>query len=186
MVIRVAPSGSVSCEISDFRIVVDPGPRERGSLVLKTSATLPFEISSPETIDRPGEYDIAGIKVKGLEIETESDTKVIKTSYLVEADGVNLCFLDGLVKEPDDAFLEKLGEVDVLFITADKGSLEPKKLGAVVKEIEPKIVVAVNEMAAENLTDGLGKKPEIADRLVVKSKDFETEEGTKFLWIKEK
>jgi len=202
MVIRVAPSGSVSCEISDFRIVVDPGPRERGNLILKTSSELPLaaasrELSSasPDVINHAGEYEISGIKIKGLEMESESlghsptgepSPKNIKTTYLVEADGVHLCFLDGIAKELDDAFIEKLGKVDVLFISADKKSAEPKKLAALVKEVESHIIVSTNETAAESLSEGLGKKPEISDRLVVKRKDFEGEEGTKFVWIKEK
>ncbi len=186
MVIRVAPSGGISCEISDFRIVVDPGPRERGNLILRTSAELPLTDGSPETVNHAGEYEISGIKVIGFAMESESDAKVVRTAYLVVADGINLCFLDGMSKELEDAFIEKLGEVDVLFISADKKTVQPGKLGALVKEIEPHIVVAVNEAASESLTEGLGKKPEMADRLVLKRKDLESDGGTKFLWIKEK
>ncbi len=186
MVIRVAPSGSVSCEISDFRIVVDPAPRERGNLTLRTSTELPLAAASLETIDRPGEYEVSGVKVRGIELTGESDDKFLKTGYLVEADGINLCFLDGVTKEPDDVLLEKLGEVDVLFMSAEKKSLDPKKLAGIVKEIEPHIIVPINELAAELLEEGLGKKPESADRLVLKRKDLESEEGIKFIWIKEK
>ncbi len=186
MVIRVAPSGSVNCEISEFRVVVDPGPHERGNLILKTSAEIPLAATSAEVINHAGEYEISGVKVKGLDIENETDSKTIKTSYLVEADGIRLSFLDGITKEPNDGFLEKLGEVDVLFISADKKSADSKKLAGLVKEIEPHIVVPVNEFAAESLSEGLGKKPEVVDRLVVKRKDFENEEGTKFIWVKEK
>jgi hypothetical protein len=194
MVIQITPSGSVSCEISDFRIVVDLSPSERvaqneprpgrRNLILKTQTELPLTPGSLDTIDRAGEYEIAGIKINGFTIPGEPNPKIIKAAYLVSADGINLCFLDGIVKELDDAFIEKLGEVDILFISADKKSAEPQKLAALVKEIEPRIILTINEAAAKGLEEGLGKKPEVMGRLVVKRNDFEGEEGTKFIWLK--
>ena len=39
-------------------------------------------------------------------------------------------------KEPTDAFFEKIGEIDILFIASGKGLIEAKKAAALVKEIE--------------------------------------------------
>ncbi|MCL4405431.1 MAG: MBL fold metallo-hydrolase [Patescibacteria group bacterium] len=186
MVIRVAPSGSVNCEVSGFRIVVDPAPRERGEMVLKTAvdiAVMKDELT--EVIVSAGEYEHSGVKVSGFDMEGESDNKTIKTTYKVEADGVRMCFLAPLTKEPTDAFLEKLGDVDILFVGLGKGLIEPKKAATVIREIEPRIIIPRNDDAAKDLTSEFGK-PEQMDRLTVKRKDFENEEGTKFVWIKEK
>lgn len=187
MVIRVAPSGSVNCEVSGFRIVVDPAPRERGDLMLRTE----FDPSaageeSSATIINAGEYETSGVKVMGLDMEGESTKKTLKTTYIVEADEVRMCFLAPITKEPTDAFLEKLGEIDVLFISSGKGLIESKKAAAIVKEIEPHIVIPRNDETAESLMGEIGKKSEQMDRLVIKHKDIENEEGTKLIWLKEK
>jgi L-ascorbate metabolism protein UlaG (beta-lactamase superfamily) len=186
MVIRVAPSGSVNCEVSGFRIVVDPAPRERGELVLKTQIEL-VSISDelPGNIVNAGEYEHSGIKVIGLDMEGESDKKTLKTTYIVEADDVRMCFMAPITKEPTDALLEKLGEIDILFITSGKGFIEAKKAAALIKEIEPHIVVPRTTETAEGLTSEIGK-PEEMDRLAIKHKDLENEEATKFIWLKEK
>jgi hypothetical protein len=186
MVIRVAPSGSVNCEVSGFRIVVDPAPRERGELVLKTQielASMGDEV--PGTIVNAGEYEHSGIKVIGFDMEGESDKKVLKTTYIVEADGIRMCFMAPITKEPTDAFLEKLGEIDILFIASGKGLIETKKAAALIKEIEPHIVVPRNDETAQGLVSEIGK-PEEMDRLAIKRKDLDNEEATKFVWIKEK
>jgi hypothetical protein len=186
MVIRVAPFGSVNCEVSGFRIVVDPAPRERGELVLRT-AIEPAAIGDelPGVITNAGEYELSGIRVTGLDMEGESDKKILKTTYIVEADEVRMCFLAPITKEPTDAFLEKLGEIDILFITCGKGLIEAKKAAAIVKEIEPHIVVPRNTETAEGLISEIGKSEQM-DRLVIKHKDLENEEGTKLIWIREK
>ena len=187
MVIRVAPSGSVNCEVSGFRIVVDPAPREKGELVLKTAVDLATIADEPPgIITNAGEYEFSDIKITGLDMEGESDKKAIKTTYIIKADGVRMCFLAPITKEPTDAFLEKLGEIDILFITSGNGLIETKKAAAIVKEIEPHVVVPRNTETAEGLISEMGKKSEQVDRLVVKHKDFENEEVTKLIWIKEK
>ncbi len=188
MVIRVAPSGSVSCEISDFRIVVDPAPRERGGLTLKTSVDVSaINGESPETMTHAGEYEVSGIKVTGLDVEGESNGKTLKTTYIINADEIRMCFLPEIVKEPSDAFLEKLGDVDILFIISGKGLIDAKKAAAIVKEIEPGIVIPRNDETAKGLTSEIGKKAEEMDRLVIKRKDLEDEgAATRLIWIREK
>ncbi len=187
MVIRVAPSGSVNCEVSGFRIVVDPAPRERGGLVLRTSVEVSAIGDEPsETIVNAGEYEVSGVKVDGFDMEGESDDKVLKTTYIVKADDIRMCFLAPIAKEPKDTFLEKLGEIDILFISSGKGLIEMKKAAALVKEIEPHIVIPRNAETAQGLINEMGKKSEQTDHLVIKRKDLESEEGTRLIWIKEK
>jgi len=186
MIIRLAPSGSVSCEISDFRIVVNPGTRERGNLTLNTKTDLPIVEKPENTINRAGEYEISGIKINGFTMPGNTDDKIMKTAYVVGADGINICFLDDMVNDLDDKMTEKFGTVDILVLYADKKSVESKKMAALVKEMEPRIVLAMNEDAADGLSEGLGKKPEIMDRLVIKRKDLDNDETDKFIWIKEK
>jgi len=187
MVIRIAPSGSVNCEVSGFRIVVDPAPREKGELVLKTAIDVAaINEETSVAIVNAGEYEISGVKVTGLDMEGESTKETLKTTYIVEADEIRMCFLAPITKEPTDVFLGKLGEIDVLFITSGKGLIETKKAAALIKEIEPRIVVPRNDETAEGLMGEMGKKSEQVDRLAIKHKDFENEEGTKLVWIKEK
>lgn len=186
MVIRVAPSGSVNCEVSGFKIVIDPAPRERGEMVLKTAIDVAaMSEESPEAIVNAGEYERSGIKVVGFDMEGESDKKSVKTTYAVYADGVRMCFLAPISREPTDTFLEKLGDIDILFVKLGKESVDSKKAASIIKEIEPHFIVARDEETAKNLTSEFGK-PEQVDRLAVKRKDFEEEGGTKFIWIKEK
>ena len=136
----------------------------------------------PFVIKGPGEYEVMGIKVRGIVLEKESDAKNIRTVYLVKMDGLQLCFLGSIEKDLDEGFLEKIGEVDVLFID---GEADAKKIISLIKDADPRIVICYSDENAKMLMKEFGQTVEAQDKVSVKKKDL-SEEETKLIWLKEK
>ena len=89
-------------------------PRLKPDILLKTIAALPpsgefSEEREAETrvIDCPGEYEVSGIYIEGLPLFGESTREFSKTVYVVESEGLRLCFLGHLSEMPDPAIMEK-------------------------------------------------------------------------------
>ena len=96
-------------------------PRLKPDILLKTIAALPpsgefSEEQEAETrvIDCPGEYEVSGIYIEGLPLSGESTQEFSKTVYVVESEGLRLCFLGHLSEMPDPAIMEKIEEIDLL------------------------------------------------------------------------
>ena len=120
--------------------------------------------------------------MRGIGLEKEADEKKLRTIYIVEMDGLQLCFLGSIQKDLDEGFLEKIGEVDVLFVNGDA---EVKKTLSLIKDIDPRVVVCHSDKGAKLLGKELGQSVEQLDKAVIKRKDLEEEE-TKLIWITEK
>ncbi|OGY58929.1 MAG: hypothetical protein A3E61_01550 [Candidatus Colwellbacteria bacterium RIFCSPHIGHO2_12_FULL_43_12] len=122
-----------------------------------------------DIIQGPGEYEVAGIKIKGVNLGGESNHKYIRTMYLVEMDELNLCFLGEMEKDLDESFLENMGEVDILFVEGE----DVKKITTLIKDIDPRMVVSKSDTSAKALAKELGQTTEPVDRLSVKKKDLD-------------
>ena len=191
MVIKASKSQGLVCEArslrsdrSEFKLSVNPTSADiKADLILKTETTLPIPESSPfGIIQGSGEFEIVGVKVRGIGLEKEADEKKLRTIYIVEMDGLQLCFLGSIQKDLDEGFLEKIGEVDVLFVNGDA---EVKKTLSLIKDIDPRVVVCHSDKDAKLLGKELGQSVEQLDKAVIKRKDLEEEE-TKLIWITEK
>jgi len=136
-----------------------------------------------EIIQGPGEYEVSGVKIRGVNLEKESDKKNLRTMYLVQMDDLNLCILGPMNKNSDESFLEDIdNRVDVLFID---GEIDAKKMASLIKNLDSRLVVCRSESNAKILSKELGQPVETTDRLNVKRKDL-SEEETKLLWLTEK
>ncbi len=179
------PSTGVKCQVGDFVLLVDPPtPLRAGDLILKTKTDWPLDTSSPpEVIQGPGEYEIKGVRIKGFEL-TNDDAGHLKTSYLVDLEGIRLSFLDELLVEPSKEVLGELGEVDILFISADFGKSKTRQLTSLVKQVDPKIIVPTDDKTAKALAEELGQRPAAEEKLVIKKKDLTSEVTNKLIWLK--
>ena len=104
-----------------------------------------FEISSA------GEYEVKDVFIQG-----------INSDYLIEAEGMRVCYLPGGEKA------DEFGEVDILLVPADKSKL--------VSQVEPRIAIPMGE-GANKFLKALGKKSiQPQPKLLIKKKDLPREE----------
>jgi len=102
-------------------------------------------------IDSPGEYEVKDVFIQG-----------INSDYLIEAEGMRVCYLPGGEKA------DEFGEVDILLVPADKSKL--------VSQVEPRIAVPMGD-GINKFLKALGKKPiKPQPKLLVKKKDLPKEE----------
>jgi len=154
--------------------------------VLETKTDWPNSSDDLNLIRGAGEYEVAGVRIRGISLTKEEDSKHLRTAYVVLFDELNLCFLPSLKNGIDDDVLEKIGEIDVLFI--NNGN-ETKKVIQLIRNIDPRAVVFISGVKkdAEALSKELGQPLDPLDRVSIKFKDLNDEE-TKLIWltIKEK
>lgn len=112
-------------------VVSFPEKPVEGSINLLAS---PQEFPSRELISWPGEYDVAGVTVRGI-----GQHEGQKVSYVVEADGIRIAFPVTPLQAWSDADLELMGDVQVLVLPAE----DPKLCQSLLDELDPRILVIV-------------------------------------------
>ncbi len=183
MIITVSENKGIRCQVSDLVLTVD-ADKASGNLSLKTSLSAPIASINElpdNVIAGAGEYEVDGIKVKGHEVVSESTEKELKTIYEVVFDEIKLCFLGGLKTGLDEATLDRMGEVDILFLNVGAPYINAKQAAAVIKQLEPKAIVPITKNIKE-LGSELGQKPEAMEKWVGKAKDI-VELNSKIIWI---
>lgn len=139
-------------------------------------------------ISGPGEYEIDGVFVRGF--LSKSDYKSadrFNTIYLMNLEGMNLCFL-GALSNPDSIDThtkEELDDIDVLFVPiGGDGVMAPAEAYNLAVKLEPGIIVPIhfgdnlNKGALKTFLKEAGEEGvKAVDKLTVKKKDLEGKEG---------
>ncbi|MBP6889653.1 MAG: MBL fold metallo-hydrolase [Candidatus Moranbacteria bacterium] len=142
---------------------------------------------SPLVLDAPGEYAVNGITLVGLPSFKDNAKGVQKgrnTIFLIESEEIRLCFLGSLGHELEPSTIEKLGDVDILFMPVDgTDTLDLDKIDDLVRKIEPKVTIPMHYALpgmkislgeVKKFCDVLGNCPEEAIlKYNVKKKDLE-------------
>lgn len=189
MVISVPKKRYVRCQVSDVVVLIDPPAGLKGTVVIRTETPVPVPADgSPDTIYGAGEYEVSGIVVRGVQL-AESDTEHVRTGYTVQMDDITLGFFEAAREgELKEKSLETTAEIDILFISVGGDHLETKKAVTFIKQFDPRcvIVVAESEKEARGLAEEMGKKVEVVDKMVVKKRDLDAQDGMKVIWMNEK
>ena len=172
MVVTPLKNGGLKCQVSDFALLIDPPASARGDIALYTHADLPLSLAADETINTAGEYEIGGIRIRGVQVQEESSEKKIGTVYVARLDEMSLCFLGELSSPLSSETMDRLGEVDILFLSAGENGLDEKKAAALIKEMEPKVAIFTACRDRKALAAALGKIPEEAEKFTAKRKDL--------------
>jgi len=185
MIVSLSSPGC-KCQVGDFIILVDPASDRKANLILKTKTDLPIGFPlPPEVVAGSGEYEIGGVRVKGISLEDEASGRTIRTIYAVLLEEIKLAFLGELQDEPDEEALGKLGKADILFLSADSGKLKAKQLTSLIKQIDPKIIIPISDKTTRLLAEELGQKVKTEEKLVIKKKDLAKEQiANKLVWLK--
>ncbi|TSC58607.1 MAG: hypothetical protein Greene041619_481 [Candidatus Peregrinibacteria bacterium Greene0416_19] len=106
-------------------------------------ALLPVPQESPTVhlISWPGEYNEAGISIKGVgHVEGQ------QVSYVLQAENLTIAFLSRPLQDWSDKQLEMVGDIDVLVIPAFDAKLVQK----LVDEFDPRVLVLTVSDGAES------------------------------------
>lgn len=110
-----------------------------------------------KTFNWPGEYEVAGVPIVGMNAWTRSRTKEEEGGekgdrtiiFTMEVDGIKICHLGGLGHKLTAEMAEEIGDVDVLFVpVGDVGNLNGKA-EEVIDQIDPRVVVLMGTSAKE-------------------------------------
>ena len=103
---------------------------------------------SPYVIQGPGEYEISGVFVTGVELYHDEKTGQERgktTAYVIEMDGVMICHLGDLGYVPSQEEIEELGDVDVLLIpVGGRTTITGTRAAEIVNLIDPRIVIPMH------------------------------------------
>lgn len=112
-------------------VVSFPEKPQSGAINLLPS---PQENPNRELISWPGEYDVAGVTIRGVgQVEGQ------KISYAVEIDHIRIAFPNAPLEVWDDIDLERLGDIHVLVLPADDVKLCQK----LIDDIDPRVLIVV-------------------------------------------
>ncbi len=198
MVISFYGEGCFKIQSGEAVVLIDPpspqsgltAPRFKFDVLLKTLVSNEeVETGFSKNVDGegfkiigPGEYDIKNIIISGYGLVNESTAQFIKIIYLMEIEGIKMCFLGHVSESLATDIAEYLEEIDVLFIPAGgKPFIEQKAAIKLIKQIAPKIVIpsffkisGLKRPSADLkifLEEG-GYKAETQEKLTIKKKDL--------------
>ncbi len=119
---------------------VSGGPRPFVVFPLKIDADVlnflpaPEENPLPHVISWPGEYDVAGITVRGIgQLEGQ------KVSFMITVDDVRFAFPASPLEDWHDEDIERLGDIDVLVLPAE----DAKRCQTLLDEVDPRMLIIV-------------------------------------------
>jgi len=126
-------------------------------------------------IEGPGEYEIKGIFIQGIEAQESL------TIYTIEGEDLRICHLGSFgKKELSPNLLEKIGPVDILMISIYKEA--PR----IISQLEPKIVIPMGYSIKKNFDNFLKamgiESFEEKKRLSLSKKDLK-EEGMEIFFL---
>lgn len=178
MVINYFGDGCFRLQSGELSLLVNPASnRLKADVTIKTLAITDAPISGDE-IALPGEYESKGIEIQGWQVREESTEKFTKTVFAVTMEDMRFVFLGHLSKPLSAAFLEDLGETDVVFVpTGDSHFIDPADAAKLMRQIEPKVIIPSYFKSPDELVKALGVKPEAMEKFTFKKKDIADAKG---------
>lgn len=136
-------------------------------------------------IDGPGEYEVGDFTIRGIAATRHIDTpdqEKLATVYRVECGEARLAILGNIDAKLSEEQYEQIGVVDILVLPVGGGgyTLDATSAAAIVRAIEPKVVVPVHyagsglsyevpQDSLDTFVSELGVQKETLPKLKVKS-----------------
>jgi len=104
---------------------------------------------NPFLIDSAGEYEIKKVSIRGIESYHDNENGKERGSniiFVIEMEDINICHLGDLgQKSLQDKQIEKIGQVDILFIPiGGVFTLGWKEASNIISQIEPRIIIPMH------------------------------------------
>ena len=173
--------GKVAKYGADVCLITTNHPDYNGSEQVTLGSKTPLVLKSA------GEYEVAGIFIKGFATEIEltegkAKKKYQNTSYCFTFDGIRVTFLGALHEELRPEHKEIIDETDVLFIPigGDDTTLNPYYAHKLSVSLEPKLIIPMdyNEKTLPIFLKEAGsEKVAPMEKLTIKKKDIEQKLG---------
>lgn len=136
----------------------------------------------------PGEYEIGGVFIKGIESKSHYDSKDearTNTVYTVNLENMNICFLGALGEPLSPSAISAINSVDVLFVPiGGEGVLDAAEANKVAVSLEPSIIIPIHfgevgekDALKKFLKESGSEDVKPLDKLTIKKKDLEGKEG---------
>lgn len=153
----------------------------------------------PVVFDLPGEYEVKEVAMQGIQAWTQPKSEEEKkgekspktTIFLMNFEELRICHLGSIGHTIPDEMIEKIGDVDILFVPAGgNDTLDAKKAHEVIEDIEPRIVIPMNFFAEgekttyagiEALLKLSGSNPERKDVFSIANKAALPQEKTEYV-----
>ena len=111
---------------------------------LQTQLPLEDEERVPLLFWRPGEYEVAGVFMRGIAMHAQANGATRhNVAWLFHFGDLNLLHPGALAHVPEQAVLETLGEVHVLLLPLGAGRLTADEAAGLVALLEPRSIVPV-------------------------------------------
>lgn len=178
----VTYQGQTSFKISQgsLSVCINPTSKTAADLTLFTTGRSDTSEKSGFVVFGPGEYEVKDISVKGFLSKGKSER--INTIYMVNLEGMNICFLGSLADaDLDSSVLEQLEDIDILFVpVGGDGVLDSTSGYKLSVKLEPALIIPMHynaETLKKFIKEAGEDKVEAIDKLVIKKKDLEGKEG---------
>lgn len=102
----------------------------------------------PYVVDTPGEYESQGVMIEGIPTyhdDQEGAERGPNTVYSFRLDGIHLVHLGDLGHKLSEEVVERIGDVDVLFVpVGGHFTIDAKTAAEVVKQLQPRETVPMH------------------------------------------
>ncbi len=205
MVISWYGQSCFKIQSGDLTLIIDPfdksigltPPRQIGADIVIVSHEHPDHNNvasiggDPFIINSPGEYDIKGVKVRGIFSFHDNEggkERGVNTIYIIGIENMRLChFGDFGQKDLTEEQIEDIGNVDILMIpVGGHYTLDAKWASEIIKQIEPKIIIPMHynvpnlnielDSVDKFLKEMGADKKEAVEKLTIKKKELPMEE----------
>lgn len=152
--------------------------------------------TEPLLIEEPGEYEVKGVKIKGISSFHDKNggkERGDNTVFIIDIEDIKVCHMGDFGEEElsNEQAKEIIG-IDILLIpVGGKFTISGKEAGKIVSQVEPKIVIPMHyktkelNMDIEDETSFLNfigvKEKEKIKKLKIQKNELERQEGTKVI-----
>jgi len=88
-------------------------------------------------IENPGEYDVAGVAVRGIQGAKQ-------TLYVIDAEDMTICYVPKTPENIDQSATEQIGSVDAAIVPVNKETNATETI-ALVNSLDPNVVIPVGD-----------------------------------------
>ncbi len=152
-------------------------------------------LGEPFLLDSPGEVEIDEIFIEGFETyhDNQSGTELGKNNiFMIKSEGLNIVHLGDLgEKKLKEEIIEKLGNVDILFVpVGGKYTIDHKDAMTIISQIEPKFVIPMHYKIdgikidldhIDKFIKEFGVNPEKLEKFVIRKSNISQEQDTKLI-----